>query len=466
MFDVSRREFLGCAAAAMGTHVFAGDAGKPNLTLGVLSDVHVNTAQQVPVLEKAFAFFRDRGADGVIIAGDMADTGLVEQLELIAGAWFRVFPNGHAPDGRKVENLFVYGNHDVSDFAKKYLEKKYADPQERAAHMIRTDPKGTWEKYFHEPWQGVYAKQIKGYTFVGAHWGHEKELEAFLQANADRLGLRGGKPFFYAQHPHPGDTVQGPWAWGHDGGRATRVLEKYPNAVAFSGHSHYSHTDERCVWQGAFTSIGTSSLSYIFAQYWRENGETHGSRTLQMHCLNEGTGKQGLLMNVYDDRLVLERREFVTGEKTGPDWVIPLDGSKPFVFETRAAQMVAPEFPPDAAVTVQAVRGKDRAGKEADQVVVSFPPACASKTSRVYDYEVRAYAYHEDDDFEVAARRVLSTSFHLPPTQETKSIQTCVFALDDLKTAKGPYRFVVRPTECYGGKGREICSTLWSPETK
>ena len=101
-------------------------------------------------------------------------------------------------------------------------------------------------------------------------------------------------------------------------------------------------------------------------------------------------------------------------------------------------------------------------GQETEQVTVSFPPAVASKTSRVYDYEVRAVAYLQDADYEVAVRRVLSTSFHLPPTQETKDIQTCVFALKDL-VGKGPIRFIVRPTECYGNKGREIRSGLWEP---
>ena len=461
MFDVSRRGFVGCAAAAAGRRLFAA-ADAPRLRLGVLSDVHVRTAGQVPVLEKAFAFFRDAGADGVVIAGDMADTGLVDQLELVAGAWFRVFPGSKAPDGRTVEKLFVYGNHDVSNYAPDHLAKICPDAAERPKHRVNRDPKGNWEKYFKEPWQGVYAKQVKGYTFVGAHWGHEKELDAFLQANAERLGLRGRKPFFYAQHPHPGGTVQGPWAWGHDRGVATRALEKFPNAVAFSGHSHYSHTDERCVWQGAFTSIGTSSLSYVFAPYWRENGETHGPRPLQMPCLDEGAGKQGLLLHVYDDRLVLERRTFVTGEKTGPDWTVPLDGSRAFAFETRAAQMTPPEFPPDAAVAVSCGVGKNRKGEATEQVTVSFPPARASRTSRVYDYEVRACAFCEDADYEVAVRRVLSTSFHLPPSREATAAQRCVFALKDL-VGKGPLRFVVRPTECYGRKGREIRSALWTP---
>jgi hypothetical protein len=67
-------------------------------------------------------------------------------------------------------------------------------------------------------------------------------------------------PFFYVQHPHLKDTCYGPWAWGHDAGITTKTLSAYPNAIAFSGHSHYSLTDERTIWQGAFTSVGTGSF--------------------------------------------------------------------------------------------------------------------------------------------------------------------------------------------------------------
>ena len=299
MFAVSRRFFLAGMAASGARLWGAVPGGEAHLRLGVLSDIHIYDEKNVPVFERALEFFRDSQADGVIIAGDMADRGLVDQLELVANAWFKVFPENRRPDGQPIEKLFVYGNHDVQghgygDTPKK-LAEKYPDETTRAAHRIVTDRKAVWERLFKEPWSGVYAKQVKGYTFIGSHWGYEKELEAFLKANEAKLGLKGTKPFFYAQHPHPGNTVQGPWAWGHDHGVATRALSAYPNAVAFSGHSHYSLTDERCVWQGAFTSIGTSSLSYIFAQYWRENGENHNGVLKQMPLLPEHLGKHGVV---------------------------------------------------------------------------------------------------------------------------------------------------------------------------
>ncbi len=457
MFNISRRMFLANAAAAAGAPAFAGVAKGPNVSFGVLSDVHLERRGDEDTLIKALEYFRDNGADGVLIAGDIANTGRIEQIERAANCFWRVFPDGKAPDGRHVEQLWVYGNHDVCGWA--WHKDKDEAYLKSTAINFGNNRAEVWERIFHEPYRPIWAKTVKGYTFIGAHWGNEKDLDAFLQANADKLNLRNGKPFFYTQHPHPANTVQGPWAWGNDKGVSTRALEKFPNAVAFSGHSHYSITDERCIWQGKFMSVGTGSLRYIFSQYWRDNGEDHNGIVKQMRILPERTGRQGMLVKVYDDRIVFVRREFVHGESLGPDWVVPLDGSCPMAFEPRSAKVVAPAFAPGAKVEVSRAMGKDRRGKVTDQITVRFPAAQPSVTSRVHDYEVTALAYHEDVDYPVATKRVLSESYFLPSTREAKAGHI-VFAVSELKGAK-EVRFAVRPLECFGHKGPEIFSEMY-----
>ena len=76
----------------------------------------------------------------------------------------------------------------------------------------------------------------------------------------------------------------------------------------------------------------------------------------------------------------------------------------------------------------------------------------------MHDYEVQALAYHEDVDYPVAVKRVLSESYFLPPTREAASGRI-VFAIDELKGAK-EVRFAVRPLECFGKKGPEIFSDM------
>ena len=148
------------------------------------------------------------------------------------------------------------------------------------------------------------------------------------------------------------------------------------------------------------------------------------------------------------------------GESLGADWIVPLDGSRPFAFDVRTREKVAPAFAPDAKVTVSRAMGKDRNGKETDQITVSFPAALPSATSRVFDYEVAALAYHEDVDYPVAVKRVLSESFFLPASREAKSGHI-VFSVAELNGAKN-VRFAVRPLECFGRKGAEIRSEMFS----
>ena len=300
---LSRRGFVGGALAfgafgALGTTRPAIGA-VPKLRFGVVSDVHVraDTGQYgTEALFKAFEWFRDQGVDGVMIAGDMADHGLIAQLQYVADAWERAFPNGKGLGGKPVEKLFIYGNHDIEGF--KYPKAKPA-PEE----TIAADRAAAWERVFKEPYAPIWKKIVKGYTFIGAHWDSWKgipAIEPYMKEHAAEL--HGNRPFFYVQHPHPKDTCHGPWAWGRDDGFAGRALSPFPNAIAFSGHSHHPLTDERSIWQGAFTSIGTASLRYIDPIYGRENAGPHALDDLkQMPFLNQFNGKQGMLVSVYGD---------------------------------------------------------------------------------------------------------------------------------------------------------------------
>ncbi len=82
MFNLSRRAFIANAAAAASARAFAGRAGgAPNVTFGVLSDVHLERPADEDTFLKALAYFRDGGADGVLVAGDIANTGRIEQLK-------------------------------------------------------------------------------------------------------------------------------------------------------------------------------------------------------------------------------------------------------------------------------------------------------------------------------------------------------------------------------------------------
>ncbi len=474
-------------AAAPGTVM-----GTPRLKVGVLSDVHlfVEDLNRQKVLVKALEWFRDQGADAIVMAGDLADFGLVEELQGVGDAWKTVFPENKAPDGRTVEKVFALGNHDYhgytySNYGSTY-HKKTAATVDYATwcrdNILRTDIPGWWKKIFNEDYSIFFKKEIKGFTFLGQHWDDGTDMKGgyrqcpfgaglkdFLAANGAKMDP--SRPFFYVQHPHLKDTCQGWWAWGHDTGVTTKALSAFPQALALSGHSHYSLTDERTVWQGAFTAIGTSSLHYTgYCYNYRENAHPNRygkkeTRPHEMPNIQTRDGKQGMLLTICDDHIRIERREFMWNQSLGDDWILPIGkgAAKPYEFAKRIPQRVAPEFAADATAKVELIEskpGKDGKKAKPTKLKVLFSSAVARSTCRVFEYEIRAVAVADDVEIPVATRRVLATDFHLPLSQ-AKNDNACIFALAALPK-KVRIRFDIRPCECFGKKGAPISTPLFT----
>ena len=429
---VSRRWFIGGLAGLLGARpgrVFADAAGvfaqgRPDLVFGVLSDVHIclekggksfRKQYDVDTLTKAFAWFRDHGVDAVVIAGDMAHSGLAGELKGVADAWFKVFPDDKAPDGRPVSRVFVFGNHDWSSPARS--KDVFPDRDERRSQLLVADPRKWWGEFFHEDWTPFVRREVKGFSFVGAHWcnggctGKDEVFTKGMRAFYAGQKFDPARPFFHVQHPQPKGTAHGDQVWGQDDGESTAILSAFPNAVAFSGHSHTSLLDERAIWQGAFTSVGTATLRnvnpHLPGLFAPKGGledykspkdparAAHYEALKTMRMLDGFNCRQGQLVRVFADRVVFSRREFVTDAALGPDLVMPLPAAKsrPFACAPRLARAKAPAFPEGAALTVKRGQGRTRSARKGEKVEVwnlSFPPAVAQEGAVPTSYEIRA----------------------------------------------------------------------------
>lgn len=431
---MNRRSFIGRSLSFAGLAVcrpgivFAAEhgkylAGKPNLVFGVASDVHVRLLRGSDDMyftafwRKALELFRDQGVDAVVAAGDLCNLGVTDELQAFADTWFEVFPDDRAPDGRKVERVFVYGNHDVSmSMACRACKNNKKEMKKRA---IALDRAGCWKRIFKEGFSEVYRKTVMGYDFIGAHWegglkGYDDSFCAELEAFYDRIGpsLDKSKPFFHVQHPHPKGTCHGESVWGQDDGVSTKVLSRHPNAVAFSGHSHNSLLDERAIWQGAFTSVGTATASHIGLSSLKpgveigfENYKSYGKtakakakadRAKVMPMMDRGLGRQAQVVRVYDDRIVFSRYDLYDQKPLAEDLVMPLgtEKARPFAFAPRYEAAKLPQFPEDAKVTVSFCeanrRGDEIKAKKTKAVLVSVPAANAEPSARGVYYKVVA----------------------------------------------------------------------------
>jgi predicted phosphodiesterase len=461
--SIGRREFLKGASVMAFSSVSSGCIADclmpkaPDLRFGAISDVHLKIPGDEKELIKAFTYFNSMRVDAVMISGDIADMGLISELRRLAEAWEKVFPGNKGADGRHVEKLFIYGNH---DFWGSYNLIKNKDPraEKDAISYTESRPAEVWEEIFKEPYSDFWIKDVKGYTFIGGHWTKSDQFDGladFLKLHKDRIDP--SKPFFYTQHSHPKDTCMGPWAWGRDNGASTEALSKYPNAVAISGHSHYSLTDERSVWQGAFTSINASSLRYISTLYaLRENAQinTHGfcgdKRKRLTERIRAYDSAHGMLISVYGNELVIERRDFYNDEKLAQNWVITVPPEKDQSFEARAKRSKPPQFAADAQVKIE------RLGK--DKIQIEFPSACSVGSRRAFEYEITATLVEDDVDLVQLQRRIIAKNFHKKEKTLTKD-SPCVISLSEIPI-KGNMVFSVRPVDCFGNKGSPIFSRI------
>ena len=143
------------------------------------------------------------------------------------------------------------------------------------------------------------------------------------------------------------DTVYGSQEWGtKDSAKINEVLKEYPQVITFSGHSHYPLDDPRSIHQKDFTSVGTSSVSYM---------EVEGGKVQGTIPPGASTLSQGLLVEVDDKEVTINRRDFHTNSWTGEPWKIKLPAKKDTFTHVEDRDKEKPYFAKDAKLAVSNV---------------------------------------------------------------------------------------------------------------
>ena len=470
-----RRGFLGGIGAAAFLAMFGFDAlaGERRLRFGVISDIHVwkgrngKNLKGADRFKEALRLFRARDVDAVMIAGDLTERGVNDEMKMVADAWFEVFPDDKGLNGKPVTRLITTGNHDFGGF-NLYCRGDAALREKLKADSMEADPAAFWTKYWHEPYAENFTKTVNGYTFVFSHCFRWKDIGTYL----DGLNLNPNKPFFYCLHLHPEGTV-----YAHSVSRApdyvTRALERHPNAIVFSGHTHEPLNDPSAVWQGAFTSVATGAVSQLFIgrEKTRENympaKGTDETRPLEMPRMRLADGSVAQIVDVFDDRMVLEAVSLAYGCRVREDIVVPFpscrdDASRPYRFSPRRETDLPPEFPSGATVSVSFPKkpGKDRDNRSHPQTVIAFDRA-TPRSGGLRDYEILVERRDGDGWKQVLSRRVFALWFYLPEAKarelmsEKKLKDRCVIASADLPKGE-PLRIRVTPYDFWGKPGKEL----------
>lgn len=115
-----------------------------------------------------------------------------------------------------------------------------------------------------------FHKVINGYHFIGLsasrtllkHYTN-RQIKWLDKELAKAVAEDPSKPVFVFQHEHIEGTVYGGYTsdgWGVD--FLTDVLNKYPQVIDISGHSHYPANDPRAIYQDTFTAINDGGMAY------------------------------------------------------------------------------------------------------------------------------------------------------------------------------------------------------------
>ena len=255
---INRRTFLGASALVLclPSRLVADEvAGEVVLRFVALSDVHYDRKHKDDAAEhvrfaSALQFMNEFSAkqdydkfDALVVAGDFTNHGVPEEL----GPFKKTMDDNLKNSTRRV---LCMGNHEYYGGNRELWEKTFETAANRRQEIngfqfITIAPeKGTCNENDY-----VYARE----------W-LEQELKDAIAADPT-------KPVFVVQHYHVYRTVFGSYDLPGDFHAGVKdiadILEKYPQVVHISGHSHYPSVEPRSIWQGKFTAIGTGSMSYF-----------------------------------------------------------------------------------------------------------------------------------------------------------------------------------------------------------
>lgn len=220
---------------------------------------------------------------------------------------------------------------------------------------------------------------INGYHFIGVSYddngktfkGKTDWLREKLE-NATKEDPQ--KPVFVYQHPHPTLTVYGSISWSDSD--IKKVLKDYPQVIDFSGHSHYSPSDPRSVWQGEFTAIGCGSLGALMGNLNYIEGDQDAPGKSAAAWLVEVDKDNNVRLRLYDaeNRIFFEDIEYYFSNLSDTK-------KRTYTWTKQKSLDTAPQFPEKAEVK--------NTVNEDNETIISFPEAKGYYESENYKITVK-----------------------------------------------------------------------------
>ena len=305
------------------------DSDNVVFSFAAISDIHIMNSTTDAVAKKfesalkqlkAQALLDDAdGLDAVFAVGDIIDTGYsgkYEQTNYFKTIYESVFSPTEVP------MIYTPGNHDVKGWwtansaaeAKnidKLLGDNYFLTDIDAEALASAGNRHCVINGFHVITMLPTSQDPVTFTDSALQW-FDETLAKVTAENPDQF-------VFVLTHPMIYDTV-----YGSDLGTywytkdLTEILNKYPQAVTFSGHLHFPLNDPRSIMQTGFTSLGCGSVRYMAIEAGQYE-DMAGNTTM----LDKDEFSQGLLVQIDGDgNMRITRMDFYHEEVIGEYWTV------------------------------------------------------------------------------------------------------------------------------------------------
>ncbi len=236
------------------------------LSFVALSDIHIDSADAISgaavnyknAIDLAYELSATGGLDLAFVLGDMTQNTAYDNVGTNEISYFKKHTDSFLNDDTAL--VFCTGNHDVSssknyeeDFTKIFTSTD-ADVDRYYKYDVDMDAVNSYSGNRHAV--------INGYHFITI--GMKSDIISYAKPILEEITAKEpNKPVFVGYHYHATDTVYATRYEDSPVAAMKTLLDEFPQAVYFSGHSHNGLENPRAIWQGNFTAIDTASVRYL-----------------------------------------------------------------------------------------------------------------------------------------------------------------------------------------------------------
>lgn len=246
------------------------------------------------------------GINALVLNGDSVDQGIENQYESMKKI---IDKNKDLLPNKIIKNI---GNHEFFNYNIEVNSKEQVQ-----LFINRYLDFAGEDKVYHDTW-------VNNYHFIslGSEDGNSETLnsvKAYISPEQqnwlkEKLAEKyeKGKPIFVFLHQHLSSGKNGGWVGSDQADEVRQILDKYPEVILFTSHTHRDLTESSVVLDQPFTTIHTGAIHYTIIP--DENSE--GGRRNEPYI-------KGLYVEVNGNKVTVKGRDFKEKQ-----WIFSKDISK------------------------------------------------------------------------------------------------------------------------------------------